>query len=247
MTTQGIALWDAVAKLNRSNKAKFKIWAKVEATLSRQLTLRIVTAIQIASKLHSFHESLTHTDVRKCLQALGFPYTVEAIHKSEVRMLKTLNFKVNSRRNPALYMVNFLKMLLRRKPELGEHINGLYRYCIFWLDYSFINRNTVFTTILTIVHGSNIVNISKDALARVQADYSLLACSVIIAALVCLAGPQLAESVIIAALVCLAGPQLAESYIKPLSDITTVSEADISDASTGLVRALLKDRSRFEQ
>uniref|UniRef100_A0AC34F611 Uncharacterized protein n=1 Tax=Panagrolaimus sp. ES5 TaxID=591445 RepID=A0AC34F611_9BILA len=56
MNTQGIALWDAVAKLNRCNKAKYKIWAKIEATISRQLTLRVVSAIQIASKLHSFHD-----------------------------------------------------------------------------------------------------------------------------------------------------------------------------------------------
>uniref|UniRef100_A0A914Z5U4 Cyclin N-terminal domain-containing protein n=1 Tax=Panagrolaimus superbus TaxID=310955 RepID=A0A914Z5U4_9BILA len=230
MNIQGIALWDAVARLNRSNKAKYKIWSKIEATLSRQLTLRVVTAIQIASKLHSFHESLAQTDVRKCLQALGFPYTIEAIHKSELRMLKTLNFELNSRRNPAVYMINFLKMLLRSRPEIGEHINGLYRYCIFWLDYTLINRTEVFTRVLSVVHSGNPVKITKDALARVQSDYSLLGCAVIIAALVCLAGPQ-----------------IAETYIKELSLITTVSEADISDASTGLVRTLLKDKSRFEQ
>uniref|UniRef100_A0AC34FR06 Uncharacterized protein n=2 Tax=Panagrolaimus sp. ES5 TaxID=591445 RepID=A0AC34FR06_9BILA len=87
-----------------------------------------------------------------------------------------------------------------------------------------------FNEFLTIVYGATIIKVTKDVLARVQADYSLLACGTIIASIVCLAGPQ-----------------VGETYIKELSAITTVSEADISDASTGLVRALLRDKSCFEQ
>uniref|UniRef100_A0A914QEA9 Cyclin N-terminal domain-containing protein n=1 Tax=Panagrolaimus davidi TaxID=227884 RepID=A0A914QEA9_9BILA len=82
MKIQGQTMYDAIAVLNRSNSTKFKIWEKIEASLSRQLTLRICTAIQIASKIHSFHHSLALHNVKVMLQALGFPYTEKAIEKS---------------------------------------------------------------------------------------------------------------------------------------------------------------------
>uniref|UniRef100_A0AC35FQI5 Cyclin N-terminal domain-containing protein n=1 Tax=Panagrolaimus sp. PS1159 TaxID=55785 RepID=A0AC35FQI5_9BILA len=125
MNIQGQVMYDSIAALNRSNSTKFKIWEKIEASLSRQLSLRICTAIQIASKMHSFHHSLAKHNVKIMLQALGFPYTENAIEKSELRMLKTLNFEMNSRRSPAVYMINFLKILkLRMLKTLNFKMNS---------------------------------------------------------------------------------------------------------------------------
>lgn len=49
-------LYEFIYESERSVSEKHREWNRVEATLSRQLTLRILSAIQIASKLHSYHD-----------------------------------------------------------------------------------------------------------------------------------------------------------------------------------------------
>lgn len=117
--------------------------------------------------------------------------------------------------------------LVRRKPELGNNIEILYRYCLFSLDYTLLNRDIIFTNILEIVHAGNPVPVTKDKMARVQADYALLACGVIISGLLCFLGPA-----------------VAEVYIVELSVITSIAENDISDAVTGIIRSLLRGKKR---
>lgn len=56
MNAHAMQLWEMVTTCAVSSKKKYKSWEKTETTLSRQLTLRMCTAIQIASKIHSFHD-----------------------------------------------------------------------------------------------------------------------------------------------------------------------------------------------
>ena len=55
MNNQALSLWDSIATCERSNTSKAQAWEKVQTTLSHQLTLRICSAIQIASKVHSYN------------------------------------------------------------------------------------------------------------------------------------------------------------------------------------------------
>ena len=109
---------------------------------------------------------------------MGYPYTIEAIHGSELRILQTLKFNVNSRRSPSIYLMNFLKMLgkllllllfnherflVRRKPELVDEVEVLYRFCLFCLDSTLLNRNQVYKKILSIAHSGDLVSNFIDA------------------------------------------------------------------------------------
>lgn len=41
---------------NRSGDQKHKEWEKIESTISRQLSLRVLSCIQVASKIHSYND-----------------------------------------------------------------------------------------------------------------------------------------------------------------------------------------------
>lgn len=49
-------LYALVYKTNYSERKKYYEWERVETTVSRHITLRILSAIQVASKLHNYHE-----------------------------------------------------------------------------------------------------------------------------------------------------------------------------------------------
>lgn len=49
-------LHESVYNSKRSDRRKYQEWNRIEATLSRQTTLRMLSAIQIASKMHSYHD-----------------------------------------------------------------------------------------------------------------------------------------------------------------------------------------------
>lgn len=56
MLTHVDDLYKVVYESSGSNEQKMREWKQIEANLSRQTTLRMLSAIQIASKLHSFHD-----------------------------------------------------------------------------------------------------------------------------------------------------------------------------------------------
>ncbi|RCN24073.1 hypothetical protein ANCCAN_30237 [Ancylostoma caninum] len=100
-------------KLNE--KRRLREWERVEANLSRQTTLRMLSSIQIASKALSYHDvgyslqSLSSKQVCSCLRSLGFAYTQRAALKSELRILKTLEYRLP--RSPLLYSETLLKLV----------------------------------------------------------------------------------------------------------------------------------------
>ncbi|VDK49992.1 unnamed protein product [Anisakis simplex] len=86
-------------------------WERIEANISRQIPLRILSAIQIASKLHSYHDSLSRSMVKLALKTLGYAYTVNSVMRSEIRILSSLDWNVSSRQSPLVYAETLLKML----------------------------------------------------------------------------------------------------------------------------------------
>lgn len=58
------SLYVMISKLpNLSTNQKHKEWEKVESTISRQLSLRVLSCIQIASKIHSYNDVRFHIKI----------------------------------------------------------------------------------------------------------------------------------------------------------------------------------------
>ena len=71
-------------------------WRNVQKRIESQATLRVMSCIQLASKLSSHYRALTMPRLRLQLDELGHPYTINAVLQSEVRVLTTTGFDVNA-------------------------------------------------------------------------------------------------------------------------------------------------------
>lgn len=112
--------------------------------------------------------------------------------------------------------------LVRKYQNLQDRIEYIHQYALFTLDFVFLNRDAVYTTILKAVHANNPVVITKERIRRVAQDYCLLG----IAA--CLVG-----------VICTFGETVKPAELLPyLSQISLISEADIGDAVNGILTVM---------
>ncbi|KJH51329.1 hypothetical protein DICVIV_02532 [Dictyocaulus viviparus] len=157
-----------------SEKRRICEWEKVEANLSRQVTLRMLSSIQIASKTLSYHDSLSSTQVCSCLRSLGFAYTQRAALKSELRILKTLNFQLP--RSPLIYSETLLKSV----GSFWSHIDykSIWEHVLLFLD-------VVYEAVLKAAVADNNISVPRVDIERVKADWMLLAGGVVAAASMC--------------------------------------------------------------
>ncbi|VDN30799.1 unnamed protein product [Gongylonema pulchrum] len=122
-------LHECIYNSNRSDREKYREWEHIEAALSRQMTLRIVSAIQIASKMHNYYESVTIRTAKLCLRTLGSTYTEEAIVRSEMRVLTTIDWETTYQCTPLTYAESLFKILRKLSQitvKLGKYFGAFF-------------------------------------------------------------------------------------------------------------------------
>uniref|UniRef100_A0A914ICY4 Cyclin N-terminal domain-containing protein 1 n=1 Tax=Globodera rostochiensis TaxID=31243 RepID=A0A914ICY4_GLORO len=181
----------------KTEEQRKREWERIFTTVSRQVTLRTVSCIQIASKMHSHKLSLNVPKVRTCLQSLGYAYTEEAIRKSEIRILMAVGFCMSSAHTPITYVESFLNLIYRVNSHLNLNIDSLWEYSVLILDCVFLDMDEFYKRILLIVHGNRAEYASRERILRIEADYALLASGVICIACICIHGRDFISSVML--------------------------------------------------
>ncbi|RCN32051.1 hypothetical protein ANCCAN_22155 [Ancylostoma caninum] len=200
-------------KLNE--KRRLREWERVEANLSRQTTLRMLSSIQIASKALSYHDvgidfalfskntifltlgyslqSLSSKQVCSCLRSLGFAYTQRAALKSELRILKTLEYRLP--RSPLLYSETLLKLVVCRWPPVD--IKEIWEHTLMFLDIAFLHHEQVYQILLksAVSETGFPPSLPRADIERVKADWMLLGGGTVTAAAQCLLTLEQTEQV----------------------------------------------------
>ncbi|KAJ1136029.1 hypothetical protein NDU88_002455 [Pleurodeles waltl] len=79
----------------KSQQTEKERWSSIKSHLCETFVLRLVSCVQIASKL-TFHCNMVNNKAAlKFIQSLGFSYKKEEILQSELTVLKTLKFQIN--------------------------------------------------------------------------------------------------------------------------------------------------------
>ncbi len=118
-------------------------WETVQNRLSHQVTLRAITCIQLASKM-SLHSEIVGIDkARSFLVQCGFRYAANSLVQSEIRVLKTLDFRVNT---PTVleYVEVVLEALGHNDPSIKVkqlHGTGQKILDVFYLCHKTISEN----------------------------------------------------------------------------------------------------------
>ncbi|ETN84861.1 hypothetical protein NECAME_06665 [Necator americanus] len=175
-------------EMKMSEKRRSREWERVEANLSRQTTLRMLSSIQIASKALSYHDSLSSKQVCSCLRSLGFAYTQRAALKSELRILKTLEYRLP--RSPLVYSETLLKSVVSVCSNVD--FNVIWEHTLMFLDIVFLHHEQV----VKFTNRKKNTGISSEKIAdieRVKADWMLLGGGTVTAAAQCVLTMDQAE------------------------------------------------------
>ncbi|EJW86445.1 hypothetical protein WUBG_02644 [Wuchereria bancrofti] len=271
-------LHESVYNSKQSDRKKYYEWNRIEATLSRQTTLRMLSSIQIASKMHSYNEvgelwsyfetlitgspftimihlclavvlfvtvcgfqleeaiclkmtqlqfygtSLSVQTVKLCLKTLGFAYTEESVVRSELRVLSMIDWEPAYHCTPLVYIESLFKIL---KTKWGQNVEAsdYWQYILLVLDCVFIHWDDVYNRMMGNVLGPSAEIITREQMCRVQADWFLLACGVIVTAACCIDGMQAADEV-----------------TNELHHLSNIPLADITDMSVAIIECVISQQ-----
>ncbi|XP_007438801.2 cyclin N-terminal domain-containing protein 1 [Python bivittatus] len=152
-------------------------WASLKEHVEGTYVLRLVSCIQLASKL-SFHYSIVNNNmVLKFLKSLGFSYTTEELLESELAILKALHFQVNVP-IPLAYVEILLEVLGYNGYLLPT--KELHEMCKHVLSLSYLLRNDIYDTLLkSSIENSSPSELQLAKFVSVKEDLMLLAVGVI--------------------------------------------------------------------
>ncbi|KFU97527.1 Cyclin N-terminal domain-containing protein 1, partial [Pterocles gutturalis] len=139
--------------------------------------LRLVSCIQLASKL-SLHYNIVNSDTAlKFLQSLKYSYTKQELLESELAVLKTLHFQINVS-TPLAYVELLLEVLGHNGCLLPAE--PLHQMCMQLLDFSYLTRDTIYDTLLKIaIENSTPSELQVAKFLTVKEDFMLLAVGII--------------------------------------------------------------------
>ncbi|NXC21248.1 CNTD1 protein, partial [Corythaeola cristata] len=193
------------------------------SALSDQLhdtfVLRLVSCVQLASKL-SLHYNIVKSDTAlEFLQSLKYSYTKQELLESELAVLKTLHFQVNVS-TPLAYVELLLEVLGHNGCLLPA--KPLHQMCVQLLDFSYLTRDTIYDTLLKIaVEDSTPSELQVAKFLTVKEDFMLLAVG------------------IISTSVFIQDPGLWKQVVEHLSCITGITSQSISEFSYAVLKHIV--------
>ncbi|XP_068852308.1 cyclin N-terminal domain-containing protein 1 isoform X1 [Aphelocoma coerulescens] len=152
-------------------------WSSVREQIANTFVLRLVSCVQLASKLSLHYSRVTSDTALKFLQSLKYSYTKQELLESELAVLNTLHFHINVS-TPLAYVELLLEVLgyngclLPAKP--------LHQLCVQLLDFCYLTRETIYDTLLKIaIENSTPSKLQIAKFLTVKEDFMLLAVGVI--------------------------------------------------------------------
>ncbi|XP_035424302.2 cyclin N-terminal domain-containing protein 1 isoform X1 [Cygnus atratus] len=146
--------------------------------------LRLVSCIQLASKL-SLHYNIVNSDTAlKFLQSLKYSYTKQELLESELAVLETLQFQINVS-TPLAYIELLLEVLGHNGCLLPA--KPLHQMCVQLLDFLYLKREAIYDTLLkTAIENSTPSELQmrrfylrRAKFSAVKEDFMLLAVGII--------------------------------------------------------------------
>ncbi|KFQ94568.1 Cyclin N-terminal domain-containing protein 1, partial [Nipponia nippon] len=152
-------------------------WSALKDQIYDTFVLRLVSCVQLASKL-SLHYNIVNSDTAlKFLQSLKYSYTKQELLESELAVLKTLRFQINVS-TPLAYVELLLEVLGHNGCLLPA--KPLHQMCMQLLDFSYLTRDTIYDTLLKIaIENSTPSKLQVAKFLTVKEDFMLLAVGII--------------------------------------------------------------------
>ncbi|KAM9003890.1 cyclin N-terminal domain-containing protein 1 isoform X1 [Sarcophilus harrisii] len=161
-----------------SEKAEPWSWRAQKEQLCNTFVLRLVSCVQLASKLSFHYKIVSNVTVLNFLQALGYLYTKEELLESELAILKSLNFQINLP-TPLAYV----EMLLEVLGYNGCLVSAkqLHGTCLTLLDLVYLLHEPIYESLLRASIENSTPMEQRGKCLSVKEDFMLLAVGIIAA------------------------------------------------------------------
>ncbi|XP_052053735.1 cyclin N-terminal domain-containing protein 1 isoform X1 [Apodemus sylvaticus] len=151
----------------RSKETELQNWRALKEQLFNKFILRLVSCVQLASKL-SFH-----------YKALGYAHTKEELLASELDILKSLNFQINLP-TPLAYVEMLLEVLGYNGCLVPA--TQLHATCLTLLDLVYLLHEPIYESLLRAsIENSTPSQLQGEKFLSVKEDFMLLAVGIIAA------------------------------------------------------------------
>ncbi|NWR36079.1 CNTD1 protein, partial [Tachuris rubrigastra] len=152
-------------------------WSSVRDKIVNTFVLRLVSCVQLASKLSLHYSRVTSDRALKFLQSLKYSYTKQELLESELAVLNTLHFHINVS-TPLAYVELLLEVLGHNGCLLPA--KPLHQMCVQLLDFCYLTRETIYDTLLKIaIENSTPNKLQVAKFLTVKEDFMLLAVGII--------------------------------------------------------------------
>ncbi|XP_074835343.1 cyclin N-terminal domain-containing protein 1 [Carettochelys insculpta] len=171
-------IYDSIrASRINSEQGDGNTWSALKAQICDTFVLRVVSCIQLASKLSFHYNIINNNTVLKFLQSLNYSYTKQDLMESELAILKVLCFQINVP-TPLAYVELLLEVLGHNGCLLP--VKQLHKICMLLLDLTYLTRNIIYDTLLkTSIENSTPSELQIAKFLSVKEDFMLLAVGVI--------------------------------------------------------------------
>ncbi|XP_070251340.1 cyclin N-terminal domain-containing protein 1 [Myotis yumanensis] len=154
-------------------------WRALKEQLFNKFILRLVSCVQLASKLSFHYKIISNITVLNFLQALGYLYTKEELLESELDILKSLNFQINLP-TPLAYVEMLLEVLGYNGCLVPA--TQLHATCLTLLDLVYLLHEPIYESLLRAsIENSTPSQLQGEKFVSVKEDFMLLAVGIIAA------------------------------------------------------------------
>uniref|UniRef100_A0A8C2W182 Cyclin N-terminal domain containing 1 n=1 Tax=Chinchilla lanigera TaxID=34839 RepID=A0A8C2W182_CHILA len=169
----------AEAQVGDSERTEARNWRARMEQLCSKFVLRLVSCVQLASKLSFHYKIINNLMALHFLQALGYPYTKEDLLESELDILKSLDFQIN-----LSTPLEYVEMLLEVLGYNGCVVPAtqLHATCLTLLDLVYLLHEPVYKSLLRSAVGNTTPSqLQGEKFSSVEEDFMLLAAGIIAA------------------------------------------------------------------
>ncbi|MEE6508409.1 hypothetical protein FKM82_020878, partial [Ascaphus truei] len=172
-------LYSSTAESRKNTEtAPAKTWSSLKADLCDTFMLRLASCIQIASKLHFHCHVVDNNTVLQFLKSAGYKYLKEELLRSELTVLKTLEFRMNLA-SPFTYVEMLLEVLGHNGCSVS--LKDLRDMSVKVLDLVYLLKNPIYDMLLkATVELSTPSDLQRAKFVSVKEDQMLLASGVIV-------------------------------------------------------------------
>ncbi|EHB18359.1 Cyclin protein 1 [Heterocephalus glaber] len=169
----------ASVQLGDSKWTEAPDWRVRKERLCSKFVLRLVSCVQLASKLSLHYKVISSVTALHFLQGLGLPYTREELLDSELDILKSLDFQINLP-TPLEYVEVLLEVLGYNGCVVPA--TQLHATCLTLLDLVYLLHEPVYKSLLRAAVGNTTPSqLQGEKFSSVEEDFMLLAAGVIAA------------------------------------------------------------------